>query len=154
MAQETKQETPEGLTAEHAATVQNSPHTAPAQKKRRARPATRKPEESKSSSSGSKRTNEDRLKMLKAIEAQVAGGAMLKDAVKKVGITDQTYYRWKQAAAPADGHAKSKKQTTVSAIDELAEFTRLDEENRRLRKQLSDKLRAENVELRRRLGLD
>ena len=91
--------------------------------------------------------------MLKAIGAQVAGGVTLKDAVKNVGISDQTYYQWKKAAAPADEHAKSKRQTTVSAVDELAEFTKLDEENRRLRKQLSDKLRAENVELRRRLGL-
>ena len=155
MAQETKQETPEALAAEHAEPERNSARAAPAQRKRAARPTARQAEESKSSSSGPKRrTDEDRLEMLKAIEAQVAGGVTLKDAVKNVGISDQTYYQWKKAAAPADEHAKSKRQTTVSAIDELAEFTKLDEENRRLRKQLSDKLRAENVELRRRLGLD
>jgi putative transposase len=155
MAQETKQETPETLAAEHAEPERNSAHAAPAQKKRAARPTTRKPEESKSSSSGFKRlTPEDRLEMQKAIEAQVAGGVTVKDAVKNAGISDQTYYRWKGAAAPADEHAKSKRQTTVSAVDELAEFSQLDEENRRLRQLLAERLRAENVELRRRLGLD
>ncbi|HAU73959.1 MAG TPA: SyrB-like regulator, partial [Agrobacterium sp.] len=35
----------------------------------------------------------------------------------------------------------------------FAEFVHLEEENRRLRKLLAEKLRAENADLRRRLGL-
>jgi len=38
------------------------------------------------------------------------------------------------------------------AIDEIADLLALEEENRDLRKQLSEKLRAENAELRKRLG--
>lgn len=41
----------------------------------------------------------------------------------------------------------------VNAIDDMAELLRLEEENRSLRKQLSEKLRAENADLRKRLNL-
>lgn len=38
--------------------------------------------------------------------------------------------------------------------DELADLVQLEEENQRLRKRLAEKLRAENAELRKRLGLE
>lgn len=41
----------------------------------------------------------------------------------------------------------------VSVLDEIADLLRLEEENARLRKALSEKLRTENAELRKRLGL-
>lgn len=41
----------------------------------------------------------------------------------------------------------------ASASDEMAELLQLEAENKRLRKTLADKLRAENADLRRRLGL-
>lgn len=44
--------------------------------------------------------------------------------------------------------------TSVPAIDEIADLIQLEEENKRLRKSLADKLRAENADLRKRLGLD
>jgi putative transposase len=37
-------------------------------------------------------------------------------------------------------------------IDEFADLMKLEEENKTLRKQLSEKLRAENADLRKRLG--
>lgn len=40
-----------------------------------------------------------------------------------------------------------------SAIDEMADLLQLEEENQKLRKQLSEKLRAENADLRKRLNL-
>ncbi|NTF59360.1 SyrB-like regulator [Agrobacterium rhizogenes] len=43
--------------------------------------------------------------------------------------------------------------TSVPAIDEIADLIQLEEENKRLRKTLADKLRAENADLRKRLGL-
>lgn len=43
--------------------------------------------------------------------------------------------------------------TAVVAIDDMAELLRLEDENRSLRKQLSEKLRAENADLRKRLNL-
>ncbi|QPB24624.1 SyrB-like regulator [Rhizobium sp. 007] len=45
-------------------------------------------------------------------------------------------------------------QATVPATDEMADLIQLQEENKRLRKTLADKLRAENADLRKRLGLD
>nr|WP_172690322.1 hypothetical protein [Rhizobium rhizogenes] len=42
---------------------------------------------------------------------------------------------------------------SLSVDDELAEFIQLEEENRRLRKLLSEKLRAENADLRKRHGM-
>jgi hypothetical protein len=44
--------------------------------------------------------------------------------------------------------------TSIPAIDEIADLIQLEEENKRLRKTLADKLRAENADLRKRLGLD
>ncbi|MDW9912283.1 transcriptional regulator, partial [Sinorhizobium meliloti] len=38
--------------------------------------------------------------------------------------------------------------------DELADLVELEEENQKLRKRLAEKLRGENAELRKRLGLD
>ena len=43
--------------------------------------------------------------------------------------------------------------TSAPAIDEIADLIQLEEENKRLRKTLADKLRAENADLRKRLGL-
>ena len=65
---------------------------------------------------------------------------------------------------PAAGPAKSKplnraRKTTdaaptqVDPTDDMAELLRLEDENRSLRKQLSEKLRAENADLRKRLNL-
>lgn len=94
---------------------------------------------------------EEKLQKLKLIEAQLKNGAStLKDAVKSAGIAEQTYYNWK-------GSVKSDSQTAAepaSAGDEFAEFVQIEAENQRLRKLLSEKLRAENSVLRKRLGLD
>ncbi|WP_216333555.1 transposase [Rhizobium sp. X9] len=92
----------------------------------------------------------DKLEKIRQVEAAVAGGATLKDAVGAASISDQTYYTWKKAvAAPAAGTSYS----PVAVDDEFAEFIQLEEENRRLRKLLGEKLRTENAELRKRLGI-
>ncbi|PDT46675.1 transcriptional regulator [Sinorhizobium fredii] len=77
-----------------------------------------------------------------------AGKTTLKDALKQVGITEQTYYNWKKAAEPVS------KTEPVSKSDDLKDLVELEEENKRLRKVLADRLRAENAELRKRLGMD
>jgi putative transposase len=48
---------------------------------------------------------------------------------------------------------KAAANTPGSAMDEMAELLQLEEENKRLRRTLADKLRAENADLRKRLGL-
>jgi len=92
----------------------------------------------------------DKLEKIRQIEAAVAGGATLKDAVGTVSISDQTYYTWKKAVAALTSGTSS---SPVAVDDEFAEFIQLEEENRRLRKLLGEKLRTENAELRKRLGI-
>lgn len=63
------------------------------------------------------------------------------------------------AHAPAKAPARPGSATVgnvappVDAIDDMAELLRLEDENRNLRKQLSEKLRTENADLRKRLNL-
>lgn len=93
----------------------------------------------------------EKLEKIRQIEAAVAGGATLKDAVGTAAISDQTYYIWKKALAALTLGTSS---SPVAVDDGFAEFIQLEEENRRLRKLLGEKLRAENVELRKRLGIN
>ncbi|SDN34886.1 hypothetical protein [Ensifer sp. YR511] len=60
--------------------------------------------------------------------------------------------------AKSTGKAPAAKQTIETLVptpvlDDIADLLQLEEENARLRKALSEKLRAENTELRKRLGL-
>ena len=82
----------------------------------------------------------ERAQKLDDIEKQSGRGSSLKDAVKKAGISEQTYYHWKKAAAQ------------VPQSDELKGLVKLEEENVRLKQLLADRLRKENAELRK-LGL-
>ncbi|MER9216049.1 transposase [Mesorhizobium sp. M0663] len=84
----------------------------------------------------------DRAQKLAQIETSIGGGATLKSAVKQAGISEQTYYLWKKAAAPA------------ADSDGLKDLVALEEENKRLKSLLADRLRKENAELKKRLGLD
>jgi hypothetical protein len=70
------------------------------------------------------------------------------DAAKAPAVSTRKRVAKAVAASPA---------TNVGAkasnhIDDFADLIKLEEENKRLRKQLSEKLRAENADLRKRLG--
>ncbi|MGO7169630.1 transposase [Rhizobium leguminosarum] len=101
------------------------------------------------SSRGRKYSSEERQEKLRLIEAELQGGkARLKDAVKSAGITEQTYYVWKRA------RGSSKPPIAMDAQDHsLEELLSLEKENTRLRLLLAQKLRHENLELRKKLGL-
>ena len=86
-------------------------------------------------------SEKERAQKLAQIEKSIAGGASSKSAVSQAGISEQTYYQWKKAAAPA------------SESDELKDLVALEEENKRLKKMLAEHLRKENAELKSRLGL-
>jgi len=59
----------------------------------------------------------------------------------------------KRTAKVSTGSAKPHTEApTMESIDDIADLIKLEEENKSLRKQLSDKLRAENADLRKRLG--
>jgi putative transposase len=86
-------------------------------------------------------SEKDRAHKLGEIEKQIRRGESVKAAIQKAGISEQTYYQWKKAAG----------QTTQT--DELKDLLKLEEENARLKKLLADRLRKENAELRKKLGL-
>jgi putative transposase len=83
----------------------------------------------------------ERAQKLGEIEKQIGRGESIRAAVQKAGISEQTYYQWKKAAG----------QTTQS--DGLKDLVKLEEENARLKKLLADRLRKENADLRKKLGL-
>ncbi|TIR50601.1 MAG: transposase [Mesorhizobium sp.] len=87
-------------------------------------------------------SEKERAQKLAQIERSISGGATLKSSVQQAGISEQTYYLWKKAAAPA------------SNSDDLKDLIALEEENKRLKSLLAERLRNENAELKRRLGLD
>ncbi len=96
-------------------------------------------------------SEQERKEKLKLIETQVnEGKGTLKHAIKSAGISEQTYYQWKRTVKPVE--QKAEKPLPVG--EELADLVRLEEENQRLRSLLAEKLRAENAELRKRLGMD
>ncbi|MDM9648351.1 hypothetical protein [Rhizobium sp. S163] len=59
----------------------------------------------------------------------------------------------KSEAPKAVSAAKTASKTAALASDEFADLLALEEENRKLRKALADKLRAENVDLKKKLGV-
>ncbi|MER8472753.1 transposase [Mesorhizobium sp. M1328] len=86
-------------------------------------------------------SEKERAQKLGEIEKQIGRGESIKGAVQNAGISEQTYYQWKKAAG----------QTTQS--DKLTDLVKLEEENVRLKKLLADRLRKENADLRKKLGL-
>jgi putative transposase len=92
----------------------------------------------------------EKTEKLGQIDAKVGAGTTLRSAIKETGISEQTYYQWKRSAVVSDQKPAAKQPV---ASDSLSEFVELEAENQRLRKLLAEKLRAENAELRKRLGL-
>lgn len=84
----------------------------------------------------------ERAKMLSEIEQSIGRGESIRSAVKQVGVSEQTYYHWKKVAGP------------VSESNDLKDLVTLEEENKRLKSLLAERLRKENAELRKKLGLE
>lgn len=95
-----------------------------------------------------KYTPAQRASILASIEKTTKGGATtLKAALQQAEVSEQTYYNWKNAADKT-----TSLPSTVSSGDDLTTLVALEAENLKLRKELAEKLRAENAELRKRLG--
>lgn len=110
-----------------------------------------KSEASQSSAKSRRYSTEERTQKLAEIEAHAIQGKTLKAAIKQAGISEQTFYQWRRAAA---NQLKAATPTKTANIETLSDLVELEAENIRLRSLLADKLRAENAELRKRLGLD
>ena len=68
---------------------------------------------------------EEIVSKLRQVEVLVGQGTARVDAIRKVGITEQTYYRWR-------------KKYGGMGTDQLRELKRLQRENERLRRAVSD----------------
>jgi len=68
---------------------------------------------------------EEIVTKLRQVEVLVGQGMARVDAIREVRITEQTYYRWR-------------KQYGSMGTDQLRELKRLQKENERLRKAISD----------------
>lgn len=86
-------------------------------------------------------SEKERTQKLAQIEKAIAGGARIKNAVGQAEISEQTYYQWKKAAIP------------VAGVGDLKDLLALEEENKRLKSLLAERLRKENAELKKKLGL-
>ncbi len=65
------------------------------------------------------------VKMLRTVEVELARGATVKEACKKVGISDQTYYRWR-------------KEYGGLQVGQARRLKELERENARLKKLLAE----------------
>jgi len=96
-----------------------------------------------------KYTPAQRTSILASIEKTIKDGATtLKAALQQAEVSEQTYYNWKNTIGKA-----SFTPSTKTAGDDLTTLVALEAENLKLRRELADKLRAENAELRKRLGM-
>lgn len=86
-------------------------------------------------------SSKERAQKLGQIEKATGSGETLKSAARQAGISEQTYYQWKKAGTPA------------SDSGDLKDLIALEEENQRLKKLLAERLRKENAELKKKLGL-
>jgi transposase len=68
---------------------------------------------------------EEIVAKLRQVEVLVGQGMARIDAIREISITEQTYYRWR-------------KQYGGMGIDQLKELKRLQKENERLRRAVSD----------------
>lgn len=86
-------------------------------------------------------SEKERAQIRAQIEKSIGRGVSIKAAVGEAGISEQTYYQWKRATE------------TVAPTADLNDLLALEEENKQLKKQLAERLRQENAELKKKLGL-
>ena len=108
---------------------------------------------------GQRYSAKERAAKIAQIETRSSEGMNLKAAIKEAGISEQTYYRWKHSAEPQEEPEKTASQQKTekkpgAELETLEDLVALEAENIRLRTQLAEKLRAENAELRKRLGME
>ncbi len=68
---------------------------------------------------------EEIITKLRQVEVLNSQGKSMADAIRQIGITEQTYYRWKKSYGGM-------------GVDQLKELKALQKENERLRKAVSD----------------
>lgn len=75
--------------------------------------------------SRNRHTSEQIISKLREAEVELAHGSPVSQACKKIGVTDQTYYRWR-------------KEYGGMKLDQAKRLKELEKENGRLKKLLAD----------------
>lgn len=75
-------------------------------------------------------------------------------AVAKIAESAPKYTGKRRGRKPAGAQVQQASELPNFAVNEMADLLQLEEENAKLRKMLSEKLRQENAGLRKRLGLE
>ncbi|MHA7777885.1 transposase [Roseibium sp. M-1] len=141
--------------SEHSDTTLTSQKSAPSSRSgksgKRSAPA--------KAANGQRYSAKEKASKIAQIETRSSEGVNIKAAIKEAGISEQTYYRWKRNAAPQEEPQKvapprKAEKTSSAELETLEDLVALEAENIRLRTQLAEKLRAENAELRKRLGME
>ena len=65
------------------------------------------------------------LNKLRQVEVAIAGGKSVGQAVREIGVTDHTYYRWRREYAGLN-------------LDQAKRLKRLEQENARLKRTVAD----------------
>ena len=65
------------------------------------------------------------LNKLRQVEVAVAGGKSVGQAVREIGVTDHTYYRWRRGYGGLD-------------LDQAKRLKKLEQENARLKRTIAD----------------
>ena len=68
---------------------------------------------------------EEIVSKLRQVEVLMGQGMSRLDAIRQIGVVEQTYYRWR-------------KQYSGMGVDQLKELKRLEKKNERLRRAVSD----------------
>ena len=68
---------------------------------------------------------EEIITKLRQVEALMGQGMSRLDAIRQIGVVEQTYYRWRR-------------QYGAMSVDQLKELKRLQKENEQLRRTVSD----------------
>jgi transposase-like protein len=74
---------------------------------------------------GKRHTAEEIVNKLREADVELAQGASIAQACRKIGITDQTYYRWR-------------KEYGGLKVDQAKRFKELEKENSRLKRVVAD----------------
>ena len=74
---------------------------------------------------GKQESAEQIIPKLRVVEVEVARGKTVAESVKKIGVTEQTYYRWK-------------KKFGGLRVDQAKRLKALEKENSRLKRLLAD----------------
>ncbi len=75
---------------------------------------------------------------LRQVDVLMGQGLPRIDAIRQIGVTEQTYYRWKKNGALVEPLVRATMATGGIGTEQLKELKRLQKENERLRRAVSD----------------